>query len=102
MKKSLKEILTSDGRNIVQGLIGWLWARSSITIPIPGFSSKKQLKELLESIKYGPLNPEQMSEIEKISKDSKNPKDLRNSSYTELGATLGTPAGINLNIGYIR
>ena len=64
--KTLKDIITSDGRNIVQGLIGWLWARSNITIPIPGWDNKEHVKGLIGALEYGPLKPEQMSEIESI------------------------------------
>ncbi len=67
--KSLKDVLTSDGRNIVQGLIGWLWARSSITIPIPGWDNKEHIKGLIGALEYGPLNSEQMSEIERIKEE---------------------------------
>ncbi len=67
--RSLKDILTSDGRNIVQGLIGWLWARSSITIPIPGFSKTIQVKELIKTLEYGPLDSGQMAEIKRIKEE---------------------------------
>ncbi|MFT5116433.1 MAG: aryl-alcohol dehydrogenase-like predicted oxidoreductase [Parasphingorhabdus sp.] len=34
--QALREILTSDGRSLTQGAIGWLWARSENATPIPG------------------------------------------------------------------
>ncbi|MBN2435981.1 MAG: aldo/keto reductase [Spirochaetes bacterium] len=65
---SVKEILASDGRTLTQGAIGWLWARSGNTIPIPGFKSVKQIEENAGALEKGPLSSEQMSEIEKILK----------------------------------
>jgi aryl-alcohol dehydrogenase-like predicted oxidoreductase len=66
--EALREILTSSGRSLVQGALAWLWARSSIAIPIPGFRSFEQMEGLVGAMKFGPLTPEQMAEIENISK----------------------------------
>ncbi len=63
---AVREILTSDGRSVVQGALCWLWARSKNTLPIPGFRTMEQLEGLCGTLEYGPLKPEQMSEIEVI------------------------------------
>ena len=34
---AIVEILTSKGRTVAQGALAWLWARSPLTVPIPGF-----------------------------------------------------------------
>jgi aryl-alcohol dehydrogenase-like predicted oxidoreductase len=63
---SAKDILTSNGRNLVQGAIGWLWAKSDKTIPIPGFTKIKQVEEIAKSMEFGPLTKDQMDEIDKL------------------------------------
>ena len=64
--ESIKDILIQDGRSVIQGALGWNWARSPQTIPIPGFKSIKQVEENVKSLDFGPLKAEQMSEIDEI------------------------------------
>ena len=66
-RDAISEILTSDGRTLSQGAIGWLWARSTQTIPIPGFRTVKQVEENTEAMKFGPLTPEQVRQIAELS-----------------------------------
>jgi len=66
--EAIREILTSDGRTLPQGALGWLWARSDQTIPIPGFRTVKQVKENYRALDYGPLSRDQMQEINLILK----------------------------------
>jgi aryl-alcohol dehydrogenase-like predicted oxidoreductase len=66
-RDAISEILTSDGRTLSQGALGWLWARSEQTIPIPGFRTVKQVEENTEAMKFGPLTPEQVREIAELS-----------------------------------
>lgn len=63
---AVREILTSGGRTLAQGALGWLWARSSKTIPIPGFRTVKQVEENAKALDFGPLSQEQYLEIERI------------------------------------
>ena len=63
---AIREILTSEGRSVVQGAICWLWARSDVTVPIPGFRTMEQLEGLCGALQFGPLTQEQMAEIETI------------------------------------
>jgi aryl-alcohol dehydrogenase-like predicted oxidoreductase len=65
-RDAIREILTSGGRTVAQGAIGWLWARSSRTIPIPGFRTVKQVEENSAALSRGALGAAQMSEIAKI------------------------------------
>jgi aryl-alcohol dehydrogenase-like predicted oxidoreductase len=60
----VREILTSEGRTIPQGALAWIWARSSRSIPIPGFRTFEQVRENIEAIEYGPLTSEQMQQID--------------------------------------
>lgn len=62
----IREILTSGGRSLVQGAIAWLWAKSPVNLPIPGFRTEKQAVELAEAMKYGPLSQEDVAEIDRI------------------------------------
>jgi aryl-alcohol dehydrogenase-like predicted oxidoreductase len=67
---SVKEILTSKGRTLVQGALAWIWGKSGNTIPIPGFKSIKQVEENAKAMDFGPLSPNQMDEIDQILKQS--------------------------------
>jgi len=63
---AIREILTSDGRSLVQGALGWLWARSTKTVPIPGFRTAAQVEENAKAMAFGPLNETQMREIDML------------------------------------
>ncbi len=65
---AIRDILTTGGRTLVQGSLAWLWAKSGVTIPMPGFKSVEQVKENVKSIDFGPLPQAQMMEIDKILK----------------------------------
>ena len=58
--EQIKQILTEDGRTLVQGAIGWIWAKSPMTIPIPGFKTVKQVEENAGAMGFGPLSKDQM------------------------------------------
>jgi aryl-alcohol dehydrogenase-like predicted oxidoreductase len=60
---AIREILTSDGRTPAQGALAWIWARSPVTIPIPGFKTVAQAEENAGALAHGPLLPAQLSEI---------------------------------------
>lgn len=64
--ESIREILTSGGRTLVQGALAWNLGKSAITIPIPGFKTERQVKEAAGVISKGPLTTEQIEEIEVI------------------------------------
>lgn len=63
---NMREVLTSDGRTLVQGALAWLWARSPITVPIPGFRTVAQVEENCKAMQFGALTEAQMQEIEEI------------------------------------
>jgi aryl-alcohol dehydrogenase-like predicted oxidoreductase len=64
--EAIRDILTSEGRTLAQGALAWLWARSETTIPIPGFRTEAQVTENAGAMQHGPLQPEQMAEIERL------------------------------------
>ncbi len=66
--ENLRDVFSSDGRTLAQGALGWLWARSEVTIPIPGFKSVKQVKENAGALAFGPLTEAQMKEIKSLLK----------------------------------
>lgn len=61
---AIREILTQDGRSLAQGALGWLWAKSDMTIPIPGCRTVKQVEENAGAMEFGPLSQSQMEAIE--------------------------------------
>jgi aryl-alcohol dehydrogenase-like predicted oxidoreductase len=64
--EAIREILTADGRSLVQGALGWLWARSEQTIPIPGFRTVSQVEENAKAMDLGPLSDEQAAAIDNL------------------------------------
>lgn len=66
MVDAVREILTSDGRTLVQGALAWLWGRSTVTIPIPGIRTVSQAKENCRAMEFGPLTESQVAEIDQI------------------------------------
>ncbi|MCC3371470.1 aldo/keto reductase [Cohnella sp. REN36] len=64
--EAVREILTGGGRTLVQGALAWIWGRSWVTVPIPGFKTKAQAMELAGAMEFGPLTTAQMAEIDRV------------------------------------
>jgi aryl-alcohol dehydrogenase-like predicted oxidoreductase len=64
--EQLRAVLTHDGRSLAQAALGWNWARSAQTIPIPGFKNAQQVEDNAGALARGPLTAQQMAEIEHI------------------------------------
>ncbi len=62
----LRDILTQDGRSLAQAALGWLWAVSAMTIPIPGFKTVAQVEDNAGALEYGPLAPSQIEAIDAL------------------------------------
>jgi aryl-alcohol dehydrogenase-like predicted oxidoreductase len=62
----MRAVLASNGRTVAQGALAWLWAKSPVTIPIPGFKNVRQVEENAGAMEFGPLDPAQMRAIEAI------------------------------------
>jgi aryl-alcohol dehydrogenase-like predicted oxidoreductase len=62
----VRDVLTADGRTLVQGAIGWIWAASASTVPIPGFKTVAQVQENAGTLAYGPLSVAQMQQIDEL------------------------------------
>jgi aryl-alcohol dehydrogenase-like predicted oxidoreductase len=56
-------VLTSDGRTLAQGALAWIWARSDITIPIPGIRTMQQVDDNAGAMRFGPLTAAQLQTI---------------------------------------
>jgi aryl-alcohol dehydrogenase-like predicted oxidoreductase len=61
--KQIELYLTSEGRSCVQGALGWIWARSPLAIPLPGFRNMEQMQELVKAQQFGPLSLDIMQAI---------------------------------------
>jgi aryl-alcohol dehydrogenase-like predicted oxidoreductase len=68
--QKIEPYLTNSGRTHVQGALGWIWARSPLTSPLPGFRNMEQMQELAEARKYGPLTMDAMQTIAEQAKIS--------------------------------
>ena len=62
----MRQVLTRDGRSYVQAALGWIWARSPHTIPVPGFRTIEHVEEDAQAMRFGPLNAEQMGEVQRL------------------------------------
>jgi len=63
---AIREILTSNGRTLVQGALAWIWGRSEMTVPIPGFRTVEQVTENCKAMHFGPLTSDQLDEIDEL------------------------------------
>ena len=69
MVQAMGQVLTRDGRSYVQAALGWIWARSPRTVPVPGFRTVEQVEEDAEAMRLGPISEEQMQEIRRLKLD---------------------------------
>ncbi len=65
-RNAIYEILTSGGRTLTQGALAWLWGRSPQNIPIPGFRTVKQVQENSGALRFGPLEADYMTDIDRL------------------------------------
>jgi aryl-alcohol dehydrogenase-like predicted oxidoreductase len=63
---AVRALLQSGGRTLAQGALAWLWARSDLALPIPGFRTVAQVQDLAGALAQGPLAPAIMAEIETV------------------------------------
>lgn len=71
----VREALQSGGRTPAQGALAWLWAKSAVNIPIPGFRSVEQVEENARAMLFGPLEEEQMRQIDLLLNSRENATD---------------------------
>lgn len=63
---AIREVLTANGRSLVQGALGWILGRSEVTLPIPGFKTVEQVNENAGALEHGPLSPDEMGRIAEL------------------------------------
>ena len=63
---AVRDLLTADGRTLVQGALSWLWAKYEHNIPIPGARTVEQINGIAGALAFGPLPERSMIEIEKL------------------------------------
>lgn len=61
---AIRDLLTIDGRSLVQGAIGWLWAKHSANITIPGARTVEQIEGIAGALAFGALPDDVMAQIE--------------------------------------
>jgi aryl-alcohol dehydrogenase-like predicted oxidoreductase len=63
---AIRQILTSDGRTLAQGALGWLLTRSPQMLPIPGFKTVAQVEDNCKTMTLPLFSQAQMDEIDTI------------------------------------
>ena len=64
--EQVREVLTGNGRSMAQGALAWIWARSNIAIPIPGFKTVQQVTDNAGAMQFGPLTDAETRRIDEI------------------------------------
>ena len=63
---AVRDLLTSDGRSLAQGALGWCLAKSDRAIPLPGCRTVAQAKDNFGVLDYGPLSGEIVVQIDAL------------------------------------
>jgi aryl-alcohol dehydrogenase-like predicted oxidoreductase len=61
--ESVRHLLTTDGRSLVQSALAWLWSRSPNVVPIPGFRTEAQVRELIGAWQFPGFSQEEMKAV---------------------------------------
>ena len=64
--EKVRALITSGGRTLAQGAIGWLWALDPRVIPVPGMRTPDQVADLAGALEKGPLPQTVFDEIEDL------------------------------------
>ena len=62
--EAVRDLLTTDGRSLVQGALAWSWAASGLSIPLPGFRTVGHVESTAAAMAHGPLTAEQFAAVE--------------------------------------
>lgn len=74
---SVRELLQTDGRSLVQGALGWLWSKSDRNIPVPGARTVGQIEGIAGALAFGPLPLSVVSEIDALMGEGGSPAEER-------------------------
>lgn len=64
--EAVRDLLTVGGRSLVQGALGWLWAKRETNMPIPGARTVEQITGIAGALDHGALPKDVMAEIETV------------------------------------
>jgi aryl-alcohol dehydrogenase-like predicted oxidoreductase len=64
--EAVRELLTTGGRTLAQGALGWILAKSPAALPVPGFTRPEQVRDNLGALEKGPLPAAVMAEIDAV------------------------------------
>jgi aryl-alcohol dehydrogenase-like predicted oxidoreductase len=67
---TVRDLLTIDGRSLIQGALGYLWALDPATIPLPGIRTPAQAEENAATLQLGPLPTAAANQITDLLADS--------------------------------
>ncbi len=67
--EAIREVLTTGGRTLAQGALGWILARSTHALPVPGFKTEAQVRDNFGALEKGPLPASAMAEIDRLLKE---------------------------------
>ena len=59
----VRKLLTVDGRTLIQGALGYLWALHPAVIPLPGIRTPEQAAENAHALTLGPLPAEAADQV---------------------------------------
>ena len=62
----VRDLLTSGGRTLVQGALGWLWAQDMTNVPVPGARTPEQIEGVAAALSFGALPTHILEEIETL------------------------------------
>lgn len=62
----VRALLTTGGRSLVQGALGWIWAQDETLVPVPGARTPQQIEGIAGALAFGPLPADTMAEIERL------------------------------------
>jgi aryl-alcohol dehydrogenase-like predicted oxidoreductase len=63
---AVRELLITGGRSLVQGALGWLWAKGPSNLPVPGARTVEQVQGIAQALEFGALSEDVMTEIDKL------------------------------------
>jgi aryl-alcohol dehydrogenase-like predicted oxidoreductase len=63
---AVRDVLTADGRTLVQGALAYVWARSERAVALPGVRTAAQVRELVGALDHGPLDAEQLAAVDRL------------------------------------
>ncbi|MCF2869816.1 aldo/keto reductase [Octadecabacter sp. G9-8] len=63
---TVRDLLQTGGRSLVQGALGWVMAAGGTTVPLPGARTVAQVEENAKALVHGPLPDQIIADIEAV------------------------------------